>query len=165
MNEVLLSSVILILLIILILLWLIFEHYKLKKKLAFLQQYMEQQQMDLSALCETAVIVDSKVLKVEESIKQPVEHYSVPLQQQVVEAEIVQQTEEIDPVQVLAEEPPVDEQELEVEQEADSEQFVQPYQQAIQAVKQGMDVEQLMQDFALSRDEALLLIRLHGCKG
>jgi len=32
----------------------------------------------------------------------------------------------------------------------------------IQRVRQGADVAELMQQFGLSRDEAVLLIRLHG---
>lgn len=38
----------------------------------------------------------------------------------------------------------------------------QPYHNVIQRVRQGADVAELIQKFGLSRDEAVLLIRLHG---
>ncbi|MGR9117015.1 MAG: DUF2802 domain-containing protein [Gammaproteobacteria bacterium] len=38
----------------------------------------------------------------------------------------------------------------------------QPYHNVIQRVRQGADAAELMQQFGLSRDEAVLLIRLHG---
>lgn len=38
----------------------------------------------------------------------------------------------------------------------------QPYHNVIQRVRQGADVAELMQKFGLSRDESVLLIRLHG---
>lgn len=38
----------------------------------------------------------------------------------------------------------------------------QPYHNVIQRVRQGADVTELMQKFGLSRDESVLLIRLHG---
>ncbi len=38
----------------------------------------------------------------------------------------------------------------------------QPYHDAIQRVKNGADVEELIQQCRLSQDEAVLLIRLHG---
>lgn len=38
----------------------------------------------------------------------------------------------------------------------------QPYHNVIQQVRQGADAAELMQKFGLSRDEAVLLIRLHG---
>lgn len=37
-----------------------------------------------------------------------------------------------------------------------------PYHEVIQRVRQGADVAELMQRFGLSRDEAVLIIRLHG---
>jgi hypothetical protein len=40
----------------------------------------------------------------------------------------------------------------------------QPYHNVIQRVRQGADVAELMQQFGLSRDEAVLLIRLHGAQ-
>ena len=40
----------------------------------------------------------------------------------------------------------------------------QPYRNAIQKVQSGANVAELMQNFGLSRDEATLLIRLHGHK-
>ena len=45
----------------------------------------------------------------------------------------------------------------EIEEDAE-----QPYQNAIQRVRQGANAAELMQKFGLSRDEAVLLIRLHG---
>ncbi len=42
------------------------------------------------------------------------------------------------------------------------EQPVQPYRNAIQRVKSGADIDELMQDYGLSHDEAVLLIRLHA---
>ncbi len=39
-----------------------------------------------------------------------------------------------------------------------------PYQKAINMVRQGCDVEQLIQQCQLSYDEAVLLMRLHGGK-
>lgn len=39
-----------------------------------------------------------------------------------------------------------------------------PYQNAIEYVRQGAGAQQLMQTFGLSREEAALLIRLHGAK-
>lgn len=39
-----------------------------------------------------------------------------------------------------------------------------PYQNVIEEVRRGVDVKELMQKFSISRDEAVLLIRLHGAK-
>lgn len=45
---------------------------------------------------------------------------------------------------------------------AQSEQSSQPYHSAIQQARNGASIEDLMQTSGLSRDEAALLIRLHG---
>ena len=44
----------------------------------------------------------------------------------------------------------------------ESEQVSQPYFGAIQRIKNGADIGELMHECRLSRDEAALLIRLHG---
>ena len=55
-----------------------------------------------------------------------------------------------------------------VEKVADFEQYEQqskqPYHSAIQRVRNGADAEELIQQCGLSREEAVLLIRLHGNK-
>lgn len=48
--------------------------------------------------------------------------------------------------------------------EQHEQQTSQPYHSAIQKVRNGADAEELIQQCGLSREEALLLIRLHGNK-
>mgnify|MGYP003859430139 FL=1 len=48
--------------------------------------------------------------------------------------------------------------------EQHEQQTSQPYHTAIQRVRNGADAEELTQQCGLSRDEAVLLIRLHGNK-
>ena len=46
--------------------------------------------------------------------------------------------------------------------EQGEQEFNPPYYSAIQRVRQGADAEELIQQYGLSREEAELLIRLHG---
>jgi uncharacterized protein YoxC len=46
--------------------------------------------------------------------------------------------------------------------EQHEQQTAQPYHNAIQRVRQGADINELTQEYGLSQDEAVLLIRLHG---
>jgi len=46
--------------------------------------------------------------------------------------------------------------------EQQGEQSAQPYRNAIQSARSGADIEELMHDYGLSHDEAVLLIRLHA---
>ncbi len=47
------------------------------------------------------------------------------------------------------------------EQHTGHEQPDQPYRHAIQSARSGADIDELIQDYGLSHDEAVLLIRLH----
>ncbi len=181
MNEVLLISIILIMLIMIVQAWFIFEHYKFKKKLALIQQYLEQNDMDLSGLCSAAVEVDKKIFANHEQVAEISERLS-KLEQQAVnniklqpetEIENSRESEDLSSYHQHIEEPETlasshqeaeQESSVELSQDNQSEQPVQPYQQAIKAVKEGVSTDELMQQFSLSRDEALLLIRLHGGK-
>jgi len=46
--------------------------------------------------------------------------------------------------------------------EQQEEQPARPYSNAIESARSGADIEELMQDYGLSHDEAVLLIRLHA---
>jgi len=167
MNEVLLIVSMLTIVIMLVLGWLLVENYKLKKSVSAVRYYLEQSNKDMAGLCSAAVVVDNKVLENREKLAAVLD----------VLADI-ERGEEIEALDNQAFDPQFEVQEQSVEQEENEahEQYVideqhesqeeqqqeQPYYNAIQQVRDGATEEDLIKQFGLSRDEAVLLMRLHG---
>jgi len=112
--------------------WLFIEHKKLKQQLTVLTDEAERNNKDIAGLCSAAVSVDKRLLDNCGQLNDIVEKVSG-----------------------------LEQHEHEYMPESDDNQQ-QPYQNAIQLVKNGATAEELIQHCGLSRDEAVLLIRLHG---
>lgn len=166
MNEVLLIVSMLTIVIMLILGWLLVENYKLKKSLKAVRYYLEQNNKDMAGLCSAAVVVDNKILENREKL--------AAVLAKLADIERAEETKRVDRQtfdQSFEEQEPFVEKEendahvqhvIDEPYESDEEQQSQPYYNAIQQVRDGATEEELIQQFGLSRDEAVLLMRLHG---
>lgn len=162
MNEVILISCILIFLIILVMLWLIFENFKIKKSLATLTSLLEQNSNDIAGLCAAAVVVDKKLMEAEKKLNHlPEQLTDYECQGESAPPDQPRRVE--DRYESVDFEDVIEQQEIEsVESDVSEQQDNQPYYSAIQGVRDGATIDELMQQFGLSRDEAVLLSRLHG---
>ena len=118
----------------------------LKQKITELSQTQNAIQKDLQLICAAAVAVDQqladngvRISTVMESVKQP--------QQPVVSKQ--RPSNQVSPI-------------LHDTKKPDSQPTQEGYDVAIEHIRQGADIESLVRDYGLSKDEAVLLIRLHG---
>lgn len=128
-------SVVLLVSIAIVLAWLWRQQQKHKLELRELAAQLQRSSDDLAGLCSAAVAVDQRLAVNESRLNKVLENLSVPPAQ----PEPLHQD-------VVAEEEPQ----------------AQGYQLAIEKIRQGANVEDLMKSCGLTRDEAMLLVRLHG---
>jgi len=141
MNEVLLiSAIVIVAIIFMLLVWVVLENKKLKQSLSTLENDVERNNKDIAGLCSAAVSVDSRLTNSSEQLKGIVE-------------EVTESSEKLRRIvdKVTG---------LEYHEQQDS--SSQSYDSAIQQIHEGANAEELIKQCGLSRDEAVLLIRLHG---
>ncbi len=127
------GAVALVILVIVISLWLWLEHRKLKQEIRTLSAQVQRSSDDLVGLCSAAIAVDKRLEANEFRVDGLLENIE---QMQV-------------PVpQILPDEP--------------EEEHAQSYESAIEKIHQGADIDDLVRACGLTRDEAVLLVRLHG---
>lgn len=124
-----------IVLILVLLSRLLLSHRKLERELASLQSQIQRGSEDIAGLCSAAVAVDGRLAAHETRLGDVLSHMMA-----------LQQTP-----------PPVHHEPEEVKHDQE-----QGYQLAIAKIRQGASIEELVKGCGLTRDEAMLLIRLHG---
>lgn len=123
-----------IVLILVILSRLLLSHRKLEREWASLQSQIQRANEDIAGLCSAAVAVDGRLAANEARLGDVLSH-----------------------IMALQQTSPVHDEPEEVGQDHE-----QGYQLAIAKIRQGANIEELMKGCGLTRDEAMLLIRLHG---
>jgi len=141
MNEVLLiSAIVIVVITFMLLVWVVLENKKLKQSLSTLKNDVERNNKDIAGLCSAAVSVDSRLTNSSEQLKDIVEDV----------AESRDRLRRIvDKVSGL-------------EHHEQQDNSSQSYHSAIQRIHEGANAEELIKQCGLSRDEAVLLIRLHS---
>lgn len=115
--------------------WLWREHKKLKQEHQQLTKQIQRTHDDLAGLCAAAIAVDSRMAATENRLEYLIDHLGSN--------------------QTAPSQPDIDET-LELDQAP------QGYGLAIEKIRQGASLEELVKTCALTRDEAVLLMRLHG---
>lgn len=116
-----------------VLLWLLRELKLLRREYRLLAEQLQSSKEDVAGLCAAAVVVDQHLSAHDAQLEGLIT--SVPAQQPA------------EPV---------------VAQVAKSVEEPQEYDRAIQKIRRGAGVDELVKECGLTRDEAVLLIRLHG---
>jgi len=143
MNEVLLMGAILMVLIVfMLIIWIVLENKKLKQGLSALQDEVERNNKDIAGLCSAAVSVDNRLTHSREKLKGIAEEVTVSSEKL---RGIVDKVTG-----------------LEQHEQQDSSSQPQSYHHAIKQIHNGANEDELIKQCGLSRDEAVLLIRLHG---
>lgn len=126
--------------------WLVRALVELKLDYQRLSERLHSGHHDIAGLCAAAVIIDRRIDNHEEVSKQ-----------------LAAKVNELSAISVTAtqtsEPPPIASPEPEPQEQSEH-----PYRLAIQRVRSGANIQELMQSSGLSHDEAALLIRLHGNK-
>ncbi len=140
MNEIVTVTLLVITMILIgILVWLVLEHFKLKKNYLLLNDSVERNNQDIAGICSTAVFVDKKITgntKYLRSVADKFESYDSEFQE-------IQEK-----LQQLLEQPDVS---------APSAQF-----NAIPSLRKNEEIDELIQQSEVSREETELLMRLHS---
>lgn len=116
-----------------VLIWLWREHKKLKQQVRILVAQVQRSNDDLIGLCSAAVVVDKRLAANEACLNTMLEDGPAPRQTAMVREDVL----------------------------ADESQD-QGYERAIRKIRQGATVDDLVKNCGLTRDEAVLLVRLHG---
>jgi len=155
--------------LIVVLAWLIVEHYKLKKSVKAVRDYLEQNNKDMAGLCSAAVALDNKVLDDHKKLASVLDKLADIEQREANEKpEIAMIDERLEAHQQSIEQQESEEHQgyqqnsVDQQDEIQQQQESQPYYDAIQRVREGATEGELIQQFGLSRDEAVLLMRLHS---
>ncbi|MGR8929481.1 MAG: DUF2802 domain-containing protein [Gammaproteobacteria bacterium] len=127
------GAVLLFVLLAVVLVWLWREHRRLKQQFRTLAAQVQRSSDDLVGLCSAAIAVDKRLAASELRLDGLLEN-------------VVQMREP--PAPMFIDEP-------------DEEQS-QGYESAIERIHRGAGVEELVKTCGLTRDEAMLLFRLHG---
>lgn len=128
-----------VILIVAVLVWLLREHKKLKQDYRFLADQLQHNKEDVAGLCAAAVVVDQHLLDNDERVRAILESINTHK-----------------PTQQLAS--------SHTFSPSGSDDQSQGYDEAIQKIRRGANIDELVRDCGLTRDEAVLLIRLHGRK-
>lgn len=115
-------------------LWLFREHKKLKQNYQQVAKQLQCASDDLAGLCSAAIVVDSRMAANESRLIYMMDNISTPQSKP---------------------QPNVDE-------EIEDDETPQGYELAIEKIRQGANAEELVKRCGLTRDEAVLLMRLHG---
>lgn len=121
-----------LLVLVAVLLWLLRDHKKLKNSYHLLAAQIQRNSDDVAGLCSAAVAVDQRMTMNEVRLDGLFELVST--------SQLPQQAEE----------------------QHEEEPRAQGYDQAIEKIRRGANVDELVKSCGLTRDEALLLMRLHG---
>jgi hypothetical protein len=139
MNEIVTVTLLVITMILIaILVWMVLEHIKLKKNYLLLSDSVERNNQDIAGICSTAVFVDKKITgntKYLRSVADQFESYDSEFQE-------IQEK-----LQKLLEQPEVS---------ATPTQF-----NAVPSLRKSEDIDELIQQSEVSREETELLMRLH----
>ncbi len=118
-----------------VLVWLLREHRKLKEDYRLLTDQVQSHKEDVAGLCAAAVVVDQRLAASDARLN-----------------DVLDITHAAPPSLPQPSSPIHDDQQP------------QGYDTAIQKIRRGAGVDELVKDCGLTRDEAVLLIRLHGDK-
>ena len=116
--------------------WLWREYKKLKQDHQQLIKQIQRANDDLAGLCSAAIAVDSRMAATENRVEDLVDHL-------ITNQATLSQPDHDETLEELDEAP-------------------QGYGAAIEKIRQGANLDELVKACALTRDEALLLMRLHG---
>ncbi|MCQ8182880.1 DUF2802 domain-containing protein [Methylomonas sp. SURF-1] len=122
------------LVILAVLLRLIGSQKRLERELKLLEERVQRSNEDLAGLCSAAVAVDRRLAANDNRLNTIADRVSRPVQASAPQPHPIQ--EEPTPAQ--------------------------GYEDVIQKIRRGADIDELVRDCGLTRDEALLLMRLHG---
>ncbi len=131
------GAAVLVILVIGISLWLWLEHRKLKQEIRTLSAQVQRSSDDLVGLCSAAIAVDKRLEANEFRVDGLLEN--------------IVQMQEAEPERILLDEP-----------DEPDDGHAQSYESAIEKIHLGAGVEDLVRACGLTRDEAVLLVRLHG---
>lgn len=123
-----------VVMLLVLLAWLLREHQKLKQDCRSLASQLKRNQDDVAGLCSAAVAVDKRLAANDVLLKNIIDEFGSQLQA-VMAAPL-----------------------------AASSKNTQGYDDVIQRIRRGASVDDLVRDCGVTRDEALLLTRLHGGK-
>ncbi|PKM11700.1 MAG: DUF2802 domain-containing protein [Gammaproteobacteria bacterium HGW-Gammaproteobacteria-3] len=138
MSDYLLTGFAALMVMLVLVVWLLIDHIRLKRRYRILAEHVNNHNRDIAGLCTAAVTVDSRLSGADDVLQS--------LSAKLADYDIREELE-----QIVREDKP--------ESGDDAEPS---YQNAIARARAGADAAELMQRFGLSRDEAALLIRLHG---
>ncbi len=122
------------LVILAVLLHLIGRQKRLERELKVLEERLQRSNEDLAGLCSAAVAVDRRLAANDNRLNTIADRVSRPIQAPAPQ---------LHPIQ-------------------DEPAPAQGYEDVIQKSRRGADIDELVRDCGLTRDEALLLMRLHG---
>ncbi len=136
MNEYLLWVLVAVVVLMLaIAMYLLREQRKLRQALQSLELRIQRSNEDVAGLCSAAVAVDRRLAASDSRLNSIADQVvNTQRQPQPIAAPII-------------DEPPIP---------------AQGYENVIQSIRRGVGIEELVRDFGLTRDEAVLLMRLHG---
>ncbi|ANE54189.1 MULTISPECIES: DUF2802 domain-containing protein [Methylomonas] len=117
-----------------VLLRLVGSKKRLERELKVLEERLQRSNEDLAGLCSAAVAVDRRLAANDNRLNTIADRVNRPIQAAAPQPHPVQD----DPVPA------------------------QGYEDVIQKIRRGADIDELVRDCGLTRDEALLLMRLHG---
>ncbi len=122
-----------VLLVAAVLVWLLREHNKLKRDYRLLADQLQHNKEDVAGLCAAAVVVDQHLVANDARLNAILDDINAYQP----------------PSQLVGPTPSRDDQS-------------QGYDEVIQKIRRGASVDELVRDCGLTRDEAVLLMRLHG---
>ncbi|MGZ5531550.1 MAG: DUF2802 domain-containing protein [Methylomonas sp.] len=126
-----------VILVVAVLVWLLREHKKLKHNYRLLAEQLQRNKEDVAGLCAAAVVVDQHLIDNDERVNAIWESINVH-----------KSTQQLANPQPFSS-PSRDDQS-------------QGYDEAILKIRRGASIDELVRDCGLTRDEAVLLVRLHG---
>jgi len=139
-SMVTIAGAIFLVLLLIVLLWLIREHRNLKRQCQALSEQIQRGSIDVAGLCSAAVAVDRRLAASESRLEDLIgfvgDLAAQPKPQP--DAPVAERVPIHDPAPA------------------------QGYDQVIEKIRRGADVEELVKNCGLTRDEAMLLVRLHG---
>lgn len=126
-----------VILVALVLVWLLRQQHKLKQDCRLLAEQLQRNNEDVAGLCSAAVAVDQHLAANDARLDDLIDAVNAAYQAPAPQPVSVTNSIEEQP---------------------------QDYDDAIQKIRRGAGVDELVKDCGLTRDEAVLLIRLHGGK-
>ena len=146
MSEYVLAVMVVIVIIQMLgLAWLVSLYLKLKQDYAHIAEQCRRNNHDIAGLCSAALAVDEHLIRNDRQVYR-----------------LIEQVNELQSISTQAQSAAT------LSKAVNTEQFNQPesigYDNVIKKIRLGVTVEELVKDCGLTRDEAVLLSRLHGRK-